>query len=153
MRHPIIFVLCAAGCLLATQACSPAPEPPSDLTGRWRVQQIAGASLGEGVRAYLDIDAEAGVASGNTGCNGFTAPVTVYDRAISFGAVTEDAAACPSEAAATDEARFLGVLGSVRRYARSGRALELLPQEYGEALLLLRLEDDAASTPVPEDTQ
>jgi heat shock protein HslJ len=124
-----------------TFGCARSSALPEAIDGRWDVQQIAGASLGEGVRINIDIDARQGRMSGFTGCNGFSAPVSAFGQMITIGAVREDAGDCPSAAAATDEARFLMVLGSVARYARNGRSLELLPREHGEALLRLRFSD------------
>jgi heat shock protein HslJ len=121
--------------------CARPPTLPAALDGSWEVQQIAGGSLGEGVRLSVEIDAEQGQVSGFTGCNRFSAPVSSFGAMISIGAVSEDAAACPNAAAATDEARFLMVLHAVGRYARNGRSLELLPREQGEALLRLRFSD------------
>ncbi len=134
----------ALGALALAPGCAPAPEAPAELGSHWRVQQIAGAGLGEDVRIFIDIDAQSGAVSGNTGCNAFTAPLTAFGENISIGAVSEGAGDCANAAAATDEARLLGVLASVRRFVRHGRSLELLPVEHAEALVLLRLEDEAA---------
>ena len=124
-----------------TFGCARSPALPEAIDGRWDVQQIAGASLGEGVRINIDIDARQGRMTGFTGCNRFSAQVSAFGQMITIGAVREDAGDCPSAAAATDETRFLTVLGSVARYVRNGRSLELLPREQGEALLRLRFSD------------
>lgn len=137
----------AALCAALLLGCTPPSQAPSELAGHWRVQQIAGASLGEGVRIFLDIDAQSGEIAGFTGCNAFDASLTAFGENISVGAVREEEGACPNAAAATDEARLLGVLSSVRRYVRRGRSLELLPAEHGEALVRLRLEDDTGAEP------
>ena len=134
------FGLLCAG-LLLTWGCTPQGELPQALDGDWDVQQVAGASLGEGVRIHIDIDAERGLITGFTGCNEFSAPMDAFSDAISIGQVREEDAPCPSPAAATDETRFLGVLSSIGRYSRRGRSLELLPRESGEALLRLRYAD------------
>ncbi len=130
----VIFVSVAA-------ACAQAPATPTELDGDWEVQQIAGASLGEGVRIRLDVDAETGRISGFTGCNAFTAQMSAFGDTIAIGSPVEEDASCPSEAASTDEQRFLMVLGSVARFSRHGRALELLPRDPGEALIRLRYSD------------
>jgi len=128
---------------LALAACAQPPQT-SELGGRWEVQQIAGASLGEGVDVWFEIDSATGAVSGFTGCNNFTSSVTEFGATLAFAPVVEEAGECPSEAAATDEARFLGVLPSITRHVRNGRALELLPpQEGAEALIRLRLADEA----------
>lgn len=121
-------------------ACTETPQQES-FAGRWDVQEIAGASLGEGVDVWIEINSD-GAVRGFTGCNAFTAHATAFSTAIVFGAVSEEPGQCASAAAATDEARFLGVLPAIRRGLRRGRALEFLPAESGaEALLLMRLED------------
>jgi heat shock protein HslJ len=130
---------------VALAACGAPAQLPADLDGTWRVQQIAGASLGEGVRISFDVDAQTGTLTGFTGCNDFTASMSGFGEAISIGAPSEAPGSCPNAAAATDEARFLGVLSSVRRFIRHGRSLELLGAESGEALLRLRAEDEAPS--------
>ena len=131
------------GALLMLCACAQ-PLPTSELGGRWEVQQVAGASLGEGVRLWLEIDPATSEAHGFTDCNNFSSNVTELGAGVTFSPVVEEAGACPSEAAATDEARLLGVLPSVTRYVRRGRSLELLPREEGgEALIRLRLADEA----------
>jgi heat shock protein HslJ len=128
----------------ALAACGSAPE--TELAGRWEVQQIAGASLGEGVDAWIAFDEAGRAVSGFTGCNNFTTTVSSFGTSIAFAPVSEEAGECPSQAAATDEARLLGVLPSVQRYIRHGRSLELLPAANGsETLIRLRLADETAS--------
>lgn len=136
-------IVLLAAALAALAACGPPrSHVPSELGGRWEVQQIAGASLGEGVDVWIEIDPATGAMHGFTGCNAFTATMSSFGDALSVGAVSETAAECPSAAAATDEARFLGVLPSVQRHILHGRALELLSTTPGaEALLRLRLAD------------
>ena len=130
----------AAISALTLAACSQAPE--TDLAGRWEVQQIAGASLGEGVDAWIEFAPAGDSVSGFTGCNAFTTTVTSFETSVAFAPVAEEPGDCPSAAAATDEARLLGVLPSVQRYIRRGRSLELLPAASGsEALIRLRLAD------------
>lgn len=138
------FLLAAAAAFSLT-ACERAGEAPEELSGRWDVQQIAGASLGEGVNIWLEIDAERGVISGFTGCNAFRASLSAFSDSLSVGAITEEDAACASIEAATDEARFLGVLPSVQRHIRRGASLELLAAPQGsEALLRLRAVESRA---------
>jgi heat shock protein HslJ len=126
-------------------ACGARAQLSQDLDGGWRVQQIAGASLGEGVRVTLNIDAQTGAVTGFTGCNTFTASMSGFSDAIAIGPPSETQESCPSAAAAIDEARFLGVLSSVRLFVRRGKSLELLGAGSGEALLRLRAEDEAPS--------
>lgn len=127
---------------MALAACGGQGEAPTDLNGRWQVQEIAGASLGEGVDIWLEIDAESGAVRGFTGCNNFSATMNAFSDALSVSQITEETGECASAAAAADEARFLGVLGHVQRRIRRGKALELLEAAPGgEALLRLRLDE------------
>ncbi|MDX2275058.1 MAG: META domain-containing protein [Hyphomonadaceae bacterium] len=148
IRH-IALLSVAAG--LAACGSPSHNELPDDLGGAWVVQQIAGASLGDGVEIYMDINASTGAITGFTGCNRFSATMTAFSDALAVGAVQEQPGECASPEAATDEARFLGVLPSVHRFLRRGKSLELLPQQQGEALLRLRVDDFGTVTrPVTE---
>lgn len=132
----------ALAALIALAGCTQAPE--TELAGRWQVQQIAGASLGEGVNIWIEFDRSGERVQGYTGCNNFTTTAAVFGTGVSFAPVTEDAGTCPSMAAATDEERFLRVLPGVQRFIRHGRSLELLEAPNGsEALIRLRLEDQS----------
>jgi heat shock protein HslJ len=134
----VLITICLG---LGLAACAEAPR--SELAGRWDVQEIAGASLGEGVDIWLEFDEGGDSVRGFTGCNAFRAGVASFGAQVSFAPPQEEDAACPSPEAATDEARFLGVLGSVQRYIRRGRSLELLAAPSGsETLIRLRLEDE-----------
>ncbi|MEQ1818796.1 MAG: META domain-containing protein [Terricaulis sp.] len=137
MKRAIFSVLAA----LALGACQPADAP---LDGRWRVQQIAGASLGEGVDIWMTFDTVGQTVTGFTGCNDFTAPLNTFSGTLAIGAVTEQAGDCATMAAATDEQRFLLVLPRVQRQILHGKSLELLQAASGsETLIRLRREDGA----------
>lgn len=126
---------------LASCGLLDANKAPAELGGSWIVQQVAGASLGEHVEIFLEIDPRTGGVTGFTGCNRFVAQMSAFGDALSVGQIQERQAPCPNAAAAADEVRFLAVLPLVRRYARRGNSLELLPQGYGEALLKLRVDN------------
>ncbi len=136
-RNAILVFAVAA----ALAAC--APQAQSELDGEWLVQQIAGASLNADERIYFSIEGE--TMRGFTGCNAFTASVTQFSGTVSLSNVTEVDAACPSDAAATNEARFLGVLPSVTRFARHGASLQLLGDRAQPDALVLAREDDFAT--------
>jgi heat shock protein HslJ len=134
----VVFAIYAA---LAAAACQPQNE---FLDGRWRVQQIAGASLGDRVNIWIEFDGANETVTGFTGCNEFTAPLNTFSETLAIGPVIEGAGECPSTAAATDERRFLMVLPQVQRQILRGRSLELLQAASGsETLIRLRREDDA----------
>ncbi len=127
---------------LALAAC--AQPPASELQGRWQVQQIAGAPLGQGVEIWMEFDASGERVSGFTGCNAFNTSAMVFGTQVSLAPPTEAPGECPNQFAATDEARFLGVIPGIGRFIRNGRSLELLPAASGsETLIRLRLMDEA----------
>lgn len=128
--------------LASLTACG--PQAQSELDGEWLVQEIAGASLNADERIYFSIEGE--TMRGFTGCNEFTASITQFSGATSISNVVEVDAVCASEAAAVNEARFLGVLPLVTRFARRGRSLQLLgDRAQPDALVLAR--EDAFATP------
>ncbi|MBX3428322.1 MAG: META domain-containing protein [Hyphomonadaceae bacterium] len=132
-------LLPAMASVLALFACAHGDET---LNGRWRVQQIAGASLGEGVDIWMTFDTKGGTVSGYTGCNDFAAPLDTFGEAVNLGPVSEGAGDCTSIAAATDERRLLMVLPLVQRRILRGRSLELLQAAAGgETLIRLRREE------------
>lgn len=128
--------------IAALGACGQQSDAPTDMSGRWQVQEIAGASLGEGVDIWIEIDAEAGTIRGFTGCNNFSANLESFGRMIAIGVPTEEPGECASEAAATDERRFLLVLPNVQRRIQRGQSLELLQAAGGsETLVKLRRDE------------
>lgn len=138
MKNVLIGIFAA----LALNACA---QQQSELAGRWDVQQIAGASLGDGVDIWVEFDQSGESVTGFTGCNNFTTTATLFETSIAFSPPVEAAGECASEAAATDEARFLGVLPHVQRYILRGNSLELLQAPSGsETLVRLRRVQPAA---------
>ena len=139
MKYAALLPMLALAFGLA--ACS--AIQPNDLAGRWQVQQIADTALGDGVDIWIEVNGD--TATGFTGCSDFNASVTTFETNVSFSPPAKQPGECTSAAAATDEARFLGVLPSVRRYVRHGRSLELLSATPGEeALIRLRLTDETS---------
>lgn len=135
-------VLLAAVAVLAIAGCT--QRPPSELEGRWQVQQIAGAPLGQGVEIWMEFDASGESVSGFTGCNAFNTSAMVFGTQVSLAPPTVAPGECPNQFAATDEARFLGVIPGIGRFIRNGRSLELLPAASGsETLIRLRRADEA----------
>jgi heat shock protein HslJ len=127
---------------MALAGCGQQGGAPAELTGRWEVQQIAGASLGEGVDVWIEIDAAEGQVQGFTGCNNFSADAEAFGRTIAFTGLTEEVGECADAAALTDETRFLRVLPHIARQRVRGNALEFYDGQQGsEALLRLRRQD------------
>jgi len=128
---------------LALVACGRQAE--RELDGRWEVQQIAGASLGEGVEIWIEFDEVAEIVNGYSGCKPFSASLATFERTVAFGPINQAPGECQSPEAATDEARLLIALPAVQRYARRGNSLELLQLAQGsETLIRLRRVDGAA---------
>ena len=122
-----------------------APQAESSFDGAWLVQEIAGASLNADERIYFSVEGD--TMRGFTGCNNFTASVTQFSAVLSISNVSEEVAECPSQAAATNEARFLGVLPAVKRYVRHGASLELLADSaQSDALITARTDNFATPT-------
>lgn len=135
--------LALAGAAILVAAC--APESEANLDGAWLVQQIAGASLNADERIYFTVEGD--TMRGFTGCNDFTASLTQFSGTLAISNVTETVGVCPSDAAATNEARFLGVLPSVKRFARHGASLELLGDSaQPDALIVSRTDNFATPT-------
>ena len=133
------YVLVAVASALTLAGCQPVD---TSLAGRWRVQQIAGASLGEGVEIWMTFDIANETVSGFTACNEFAAPLNTFGDAFTIGAISEGEGECGSMAAATDEQRLLLVLPQVQRRILRGKSLELLQAASGsETLIRLRRED------------
>ncbi len=106
-------------------ACGQRPSVTEELSGRWRVQQIAGASLGEGVDIWVEIDPAAGAISGFTGCNNFTAGVESEAQHLRFTAIATTRMACAESGMAT-ERNLLTALEHTRAYRLEGGELLLL---------------------------
>lgn len=95
--------------------------------------------MGEGVDIWIEFDASGETVNGFTGCNNFTTTAALFETSITLAPPVEATGGCATQAAATDEARLLGILPSVQRYILRGNALELLPAASGsEDLLRLR---------------
>lgn len=136
-----LMLAVSAALAIGAGACQPTNQPV-DMDGRWEVQEIAGASLGEGVDIWVQIDAEAGAISGFTGCNNFRAALESFGEVLAVGPISEEAGECATQAAATDETRFLMVLPQVQRRIQRGASLELLQAPSGsETLIKLRRDE------------
>lgn len=93
--------------------------------GEWRVVDLAGGALPEGVSPTLTFAAEGRVA-GHSGCNRFTGSWAQDGTALTFGAMASTRMACDAPRMET-ETRMLEALGTVTSVALTpGGALELL---------------------------
>lgn len=134
-------ILLVVASVLALSACQPTDQ---SLDGRWRVQQIAGASLGEAVEIWIEFDTAGNTVSGFTGCNEFAAPLDTFGDTLAIGPPSEGAGECGSMVAVTDEQRFLLVLPQVQRRILRGKSLDLLQAASGSETLIRLRRDDAA---------
>jgi heat shock protein HslJ len=79
----------------------------------WVVQEIAGAPLVRGSRAWL-VFGDDGRVTGTASCNGYTAPYTITGERVTIGAAAVTRKACPP-GVMKQEAAFLAVLAAVQR--------------------------------------
>jgi heat shock protein HslJ len=94
--------------------------------GTWRVNEIDGQRV-EGAEApTLSFDGSQRV-SGSTGCNRYTAGVTVTGSEIRVGDAASTRMACAPAVMAQEE-RFLAALAAVRSHRLDGGAVELLDE-------------------------
>lgn len=84
---------------------------PLSLESSWRVVEIAGEPVAEGVLATLAIDAEGGI-SGSGGCNRYFGSAEIDGERIDMGDIGATRMACP-EPAMSEEQRYLQALDAV----------------------------------------
>jgi heat shock protein HslJ/uncharacterized membrane protein/membrane-bound inhibitor of C-type lysozyme len=128
-RHRLValaIVLALVGCRTPTP---PTPAPAASAGGMagtsWVVEQIDGADPVE--RASLDVDGTGTRVSGRTGCNRYTARLSVAGETLRVDQGATTKMACPAPAM-DQERRFLGALGAVRAARREGHRLLLLDE-------------------------
>ncbi len=110
--------------LAALAAAGPAFADPNRLAGpEWRVTEIAGAALPQGVEATISFSGDGRIA-GRSGCNRYFGGVTLGEGTIVVSAVGGTRMACPGPAMET-EARFLSVLQQAQAWtiADGGRLI------------------------------
>ncbi|MEZ5013590.1 MAG: META domain-containing protein [Chitinophagales bacterium] len=120
-------------CLLLVASCTVQKQntlPP--VYGKiWEMQYISGIRIAfDGLypdrKPYIAFDKDAGMVSGNTGCNGYSAPFTLHADSISFGEPGPSTLMYCGEG----EKTFLDMMQRVNRYAiDSAGNLELLMNE------------------------
>jgi heat shock protein HslJ len=126
----VVEVLGLAGCLLLGCAKSPVASGDSGalqgkgLTGTaWRLQDLGGAVVLDGVEATLEFPEEGKVA-GRGSCNRFFGSVKVEGEKISFGPLGSTKMACP-EAISNQESKYLEALQSAERFTVDGSTLSI----------------------------
>lgn len=136
------------------------PEPPADLAAPadrtegdttsdaaaaamilnsdWRVIEIAGEPVADGVEPTLAIDADGGI-SGSGGCNRYFGSATIEGEQITMGGIGATRMACP-EPAMGEEQRYLKALDAVASWQLDADQLTLADET---GTVLVRLERDA----------
>ena len=113
--------------LLALAACR--EEAPADplaalpVGGEWRVTELAGAPVPEGVSVTLGRP-EAGLIAGSSGCNRYNARVEPRGGKLHFGALAGTRMMCP-EAQMQTERNFHAALTRAKQAQATGDALEI----------------------------
>ena len=127
--------LFASGCQTdGSLSGSPAAFPLPGTT--WRVDEIDGQRVAGAQAPTLPFDGSQRV-FGSTGCNRYTAGVTVATSVIRVGDAATTRMAC-DPAVMAQEQRFLAALTAVRSYQLNGDALELLDESGRPRLRLSR---------------
>ena len=111
--------------VLVIAACATA-GPRALAETSWTLVEIQGQAL-PALETPLTLRFEAADfrVAGYGGCNQFGGRYTVDGEGLSFGQLISTKRACLDEAANEREAQFLGLLGAVSRYTRSGDDLRL----------------------------
>jgi heat shock protein HslJ len=96
--------------------------PPESLEGTsWRLEDLAGGGVADGVEATLEFAPEGKVA-GRASCNRFFGTVKVSGEKIAFTGLGATKMACP-EPAMSQEKKYLVALENARRFTRDGPRL------------------------------
>jgi heat shock protein HslJ len=99
------------------------PEAPSLAGTKWRLADLAGTPVAEGIEATLEFGADGGV-SGNASCNNFRGAATITGDAITFGPLATTRKMCDQPTMAQETA-YLAALGEALRYEMEESALLL----------------------------
>jgi putative lipoprotein len=110
---------------------------PLILETAWRVVEIAGEPVADGVSPTLAIDAESGI-SGSGGCNRYFGNAEIDGERITMGEIGATRMACP-EPAMGEEQRYLKALDAVDSWRLEADELMLADDE---GTVLVRLERD-----------
>jgi heat shock protein HslJ len=103
----------------------------------WLLEDLGGAGVIDSAQATLEFPEE-GRAAGRATCNRFFASVTVSGGSIRFSAIGSTRMACPEEALANQEAKYLKALEGAERFAIEGTALEIHSRGMTEPLRFTR---------------
>jgi heat shock protein HslJ len=139
-RRGVAISLAAAAWLFAS-GCQTDRSPSGtsavfSVPGTWRVDEIDGQRVEGAEPPTLSFDGSQRV-SGSTGCNRYTAGVTLTGSEIRVGDPASTRMAC-APAVMAQEQRFLAALTAVRSHRLDGDAVELLDESGRPRLRLSR---------------
>lgn len=121
-----------------SSATSAAAVAPPILESSWRVVEIAGQPVAEGVLVTLAIDAEGGI-SGSGGCNRYFGSAEIDGERVAMGDIGATRMACP-EPAMGEEQRYLEALDAVASWQLDADQLSLAD---AAGTVIVRLTRDA----------
>lgn len=112
-----------APAVMVLSACAmPGAPGAAPLVGsEWRLEDLAGSAVLDGVPATL-VFPEAGRVAGNGSCNRFFGSYTLMSHRIAFGQMGATRMACAG-AVGEQEARYLGALEKAERVEVQGRTM------------------------------
>lgn len=124
MRHRRLLGLLLLTTLLLTACGGDDDDDADDLAGvEWRLVAVGSDRAPDDLGATITFAAE-GVASGNTGCNGFSGQWQVRGSELTISGLVMTAMAC-EDPVMQWEAAFTRVLGDTRSYIIDGNQLTL----------------------------
>lgn len=103
--------------------------------GAWRVEDINGAGIID--RSQVTLEFADGRVAGSSGCNSYTAPVTLSGEGISVGEVVGTLKAC-AEALMDQEQKFIAALEAAERFEIDPTGALILHGSGGQSILARR---------------
>lgn len=108
----------------------------------WRLENLAGTGVLDGVEATLEFPSE-GRANGNGSCNRFNGVVTIEGDAIQFGGIAATRKACPDAVMRQEDAYFAALRGALR-FETDGQVLRIFSTGQAEPLRFVASQAPAA---------
>ena len=140
----IFFMLFLAGIAFVNlrgmkdQADNAATSPESLIASAWKPDRLAGMSLGEDSRMYVQFEAD-GQLGGHGGCNRFFASYEINEGVLEIGPIGATRMACP-EPAMSFEISLFEALESVSSASFNGQRLVLINPGGDTAIRLVAIE-------------
>lgn len=119
---PALALIALAAC--QEDAPTPAADPLAPLGSavNWRITEIAGAAVPEGIRVTM-LSPEPGVIAGSSGCNRYSGRIETRDGALHVGALAGTRMMCPPEQMQVEQA-FHSTIGTVTALRLAGPTLD-----------------------------